>query len=290
MGGSGSRPVTVITKTETNNSSRPIAEVNNEDIQALKSLITALTTKEKTKDFMSYIQTSKLLNSQATNASNGTRVNKTELRNILQKIDGDLSKTLNGVDVNFNNKDEFLQAVVNNDDFKKIIDTNMSKYNIVLDEKQRDTIYNMLEPIKNLKARHLYYQYKYVELNAFIILFVEKIQEVYENSIATAVLELKSRQEREREMFKAFGDLAVNMSKIAGDSDVIKQDEIQNLTLDAYDKIIKHQTDTLSKLTSLQSKQTIIDVLKGILEGNDQLQAAVGTYISDKQRQTPASQ
>lgn len=280
MGGSGSRPVvTVLNKPEDTNG-RPIAEVNNEDIQALKSLITALTTKEKTKDFMSYIQTSKLLNSKSGNA-NVTKVSKTELKNILQKIDGDLSKTLNGVDVNFNNKDEFLQAVVRNDDFKKIIDSNMSKYNIVLDDKQRETIYSMLEPIKNLKARHLYYQYKYVELNAFIILFVEKIQEVYENSIATAVLELKSRQEREREMFKAFGDLTVNMSKIAGDSDVIKQDEIQNLTLDAYDKIIKHQTDTLSKLTSLQSKQTIIEVLKGILDGNDELQKAVATYVNN---------
>lgn len=106
----------------------------------------------------------------------------------------------------------------------------------------------MFKPMRQLRAKAKFYQYKYIELNLFILIYIVNMQELINGTLTDLMDDLKVKSQHEVDVIQTF----IKIAESLGDMANIKTKKISDLGDLAYKHILKGHLDTTLKLKKLQ--------------------------------------
>jgi hypothetical protein len=138
---------------------------------------------------------------------------------------------------------------------------------IVESKEMSESISVIINSVKNLKVKYKFFEYKYIELNIFLILIIQKAYVVIDEFVKN-VLDFNSQRDVMRE--KVLKDTLNIMTSILDAADLqIQPNDFEYLTsmMDKVSADIKEKDETFKqKLTSFKdvANQEILDIVKGM--------------------------
>lgn len=153
-------------------------------------------------------------------------------------------------------------------DLKKSI---MEQEVVAKDENLKNNIDNILTNITGLKSKYRFFEYRYIQLNLFLIIFIQHTFVTMDNFINTVVGYTIYQDKQRSENLRALVDLLI---KIMNEANL----EIDQQSFDAIDGMmsvveeeIKKKQVSLTKAIEKARTEAMEDLMKELVKGNDEM-------------------
>lgn len=213
-----------------------------------------------------------------------TTLEKSEIYNSFDEQSKQIIKKINKqLMQNLQNPKEFMNAAVNKEQFEQTIENNLKEYEKFLDVTQ---IKEALLPLRELKAKTKYLQYKYIELSLFMINYIYQLHNLYRNSTSELIKTVKTQQQKDQELLIKFIQLANTLGSMQStnvNDQSIEINDLEKLSELAYKKITNSHKETQNELSNLHEKfKPLSDAITELLHGNQNTLNTMQTIIPKK--------
>lgn len=133
----------------------------------------------------------------------------------------------------------------------------------------------MINNLQGLRGKSLFYQYKYVESNLFLIMFALQVNELMHKTTDFYIAKFVEQQEKDRQFMVQLIELSAALSNQASSQD-IDMKELNGYAADAIKKIKSRHEKITQQLKDYQENK-LPDLLVDILKGNEALAQEVHT-------------
>ena len=147
-------------------------------------------------------------------------------------------------------------------DMKETLDGILTSPGLVDNKIMKDGVTNIISSVQNLKVKYRFFEYKYIQLNIFLILFIQKAYDSIDEFVKNV---LAFNQQRDEMREKVIKDTLDAMIKILASADLqLKPEDFNylNTMLDNIQKDIRRKEDALG-----QHLQDVKTITKNNLEG-----------------------
>jgi hypothetical protein len=174
---------------------------------------------------------------------------------------------------------------IDHGNFEEAVKEKLKPYSLLLNPSNPDAgvkkVIEAFKPCREMRGKYIYYQYKYIELNIFIIVFALKMKDVYTTSISNVIAEVAAKQQKDRDLLKDFIELSGKLTTVSTDGKEINMKEITELGRQAYNNINDSYSQIIKRLEEME-KGNLSEVIKTLLDGNEQLQTTIAQHLASK--------
>lgn len=182
-------------------------------------------------------------------------------------------------------------------DFKAFLDTITkedktmmeSKYLTAFDDGTKTKIRSALDPFFTLNAKYRYFLYKYIQLNMLFVGYTKKTQEIMKDVTLYIKSAYQTRHESDQEMLNKFIELTKALaSGKAGDMTEADFKQVIELAESTMQTLKVDNEDLKKRVADYETAKTI-DILKMLIDSNDQIRSEVSAYIAAPRPASPVS-
>lgn len=153
------------------------------------------------------------------------------------------------------------------------IKENLMKENMKFDhpilKKGMDDIFG---PVATIHAKYKYFMYKYIQVNIFLILFANQVQEVMNYQFSKIIEYQKLQAEKDQELIQNMIAMMSEIAKMDNSKidDNMQREDIEKLSKDAMEAA-NARISNLEQFVDRMKKQSYEDIIKMFVESQEEL-------------------